>query len=83
MNVDIPIIAIPSLCLNSLSFTNVVTTDTTVGQNAMPNRKNNRPDDNLKSKSSFYSCVFIGVNVYEMFLKSAASISFLRMKSST
>jgi len=52
--------AIPSLCLNSLSFTSDETIETTAGQYAMPKRKNSRPIEMASSVSCLYALVVIG-----------------------
>jgi len=63
VKVDMPIIAIPSLCLNSLSLTSVDTMETTAGQNAIPSKKNSNPMLKVSKRSSLYAIVVIGTYV--------------------
>lgn len=72
----------PSLCLNSLSFTRDETIETTVGHYAMPIKKKRIELEADKSKSSRYFVVFNGTYVNVVGLLSAA-ISFDSIKSFT
>jgi len=58
-----PIMAMPSRCLYSLSLTSVTTTLTTVGHYAIESRNMISAARKLSSRSLFYFWVCIGANV--------------------
>jgi len=76
VNKFIPIIAIPSFCLCSLSLTIVVIIETTDGQNVIPKTKNINVDESNKNKSLYYGSWGNGIILAVIFLSfSFSSVS--------
>lgn len=60
---SMPIMAMPSRCLYSLSLTRVTTTLTTVGHYAMLSKNMMSAAKKFSSRSLLYFCVCMGANV--------------------